>query len=331
MAKEWWEDAPLATESKADDWWAEAPLASDSEPKGILASPERAQRISQMDEATDPTGMPEARRESVLEGTQMPTPQFDPAEGQRLSSRAYAEETPIPGQPKTRGPVMSPSTGTERISDATYRGAALQDAPMPVRAGFKAVSGIAQGAGGVMRAAGDLIGSNDLSRAGAETVKGAEQFGQGMGQIGSIEGFGPKSPAPYLSNMAEGATSSLAQSAAYASLFGAGAVIPLMSLQTAGQEYDQARVAGLDPAAALAGALPKGIFEAIGEKFTGLDKVAGAMGTLLTKGASDVAKKTASEVLIKAGIREVPGEVITYLGQTGVDMLPGIGLNPDRP
>ncbi len=266
---------------------------------------------------------------SVLEGMQMPERPFDPAEGARLSNRAVAEATPMPGSPRRAMPEMRASTGLQPTTINTERGQALQDASLPVRAAFKAVSGAAQGAGGVIRSVGDATGISALQRAGAETTKGASEFEAGMGDQGPVDGFGPKSPVPYLSNMAEGAASSLAQSAAYASMFGAKAVIPLMSVMTAGQEYDKARTAGLSPAAALAGAIPKGAFEAIGEKFTGLDKVAGAMGTLLTRGATAQAKEEAAKTLIHSGIKEIPGEVITYLGQTGVDLLPGIGLNPD--
>lgn len=268
-------------------------------------------------------------RESVLEGVQLEQPQFDAAEAERLSNRAYAETHPSPGDPRFAAPTMRASSPIEAETAATRRGQAMHDAPLPVRAVAKAVSGAAQGVGGTLRAVGDFTGIDALKAAGGSTAQGAEQFEKAMGSTPPIEGFGPKSPVPYLADMTEGAASSLAQSAAYASLFGARAVIPLMSVMTAGQEYDKARNAGLSPSQALAGALPKGAFEAIGEKYTGLDRVAGAMGTLLNKGASKEAKKGAAEILIKSGIKEIPGEVITYLGQTGVDLLPGIGLNPN--
>lgn len=285
----------------------------------------------------DPTGSGDAAaimaaaqpaRASVLEGRNIQELPFDAAEAARLSSRGYAEATPEPGAPRPAQSVRA-SGPREAPTKATERGEALVDAAPPVRALFKGVSGIAQGAGGALRAVGDVTGIDALRDAGTATAKGAQEFEQGMGTQGPVAGFGPKSPVPYLTNQAEGAASSLGQSAYYASLLGPRAVIPLMSVMTAGQEYDQARNAGLDPAEALAGALPKGAFEAIGEKFTGLDKVAGAMGTLLQKGASEQAKKGAAEVLIRSGIREIPGEVVTYLGQTGVDLLPGIGLNPN--
>ena len=287
--------------------------------------------------ASDPMGsgmseimaVAQPKRSSILEGVRLDEPKFDEAEAERLSNRAYAQSTPVPGSPRRPQPVLTSRTSTEATSAATERGAAMVDTAMPVRAAFKAVAGLAEGAGGLMRTAGDLTGIEQLARAGAETAKGANEFESAMGDQGPIDGFGPKSPLPYLGNMAEGAASSLGQSAALASMFGAGAVIPLMSVMTAGQEYDKARSKGLTPAMALAGAIPKGAFEAIGEKFSGLDKVAGAMGTLMTKGVTGEAKQEAARTLRNSGIKEIPGEVITYLGQTGTDLLPGIGLNPD--
>lgn len=268
-------------------------------------------------------------RQSVLEGVNIPEQPFDAAEAGRLSNRAYAETTRQPGTPALSKQEARTSTGPRGVDPNTDRGAALADSSMPVRALAKAAAGGAQGLGGVVRAVGDVTGMDEVAKFGAAAAGGAEKFEAGMGQSGPIAGFGPKSPAPYLKDMGEGAAGSLAQSAALAAVFGPGAVIPAMSVMSAGQEYQQAREQGLEPAMALAGAVPKGVFEAVGEKFTGLDRVAGAMGTLLQKGASDAAKRTAGEVLLRAGVREIPGEVITYLGQTGVDLIPGIGLKQD--
>lgn len=265
---------------------------------------------------------------SVLDGTVLPEPQFDQAQALRMSTRAGAEREILPGDPRATAPSMRAGSG-QPVDVMTSRGEALRDASLPVRAVFKAVGGVAEGAGGVMRAAGDLTGIDALANAGASTAQGAQRFQAGMGETGQVDGFGPKSPVPYLTRMTEGAASSLAQSAGAAAALGAGGVIPALAIMTAGQEYDKARTQGLDPAAALAGAVPKGAFEAAGEKFAKLDKAMGALGTLLNKGAGDAARKGAADVLVKSGIREIPGEVFTYLGQTGTDLLPGIGLNPN--
>jgi hypothetical protein len=279
------------------------------------------------DTVNNPDALGPQKRESVLEGQQIPVLPFNAEEANRLSRRSYAEQAQRDSQNVGR-PVMR--EGQAQPEDVNVgRGSRLKDSSMPVRAAAKAISGGVQGLGGVVRAAGDLVGVDEISNFGKAAASGAGSFEAGMGESGPIEGFGPKSPVPYLKDMAEGAGSSLAQSAALATMFGPAGVIPAMSIMTSGQEYQQARQQGLDPAMALAGAIPKGIFEAVGEKFTGLDKVAGAMGTLLQKGASDTAKRTAGEVLVRAGIKEIPGEVLTYLGQTGTDLIPGIGLQQD--
>lgn len=211
----------------------------------------------------------------------------------------------------------------------TAAGQDLRNAGFAKRVGAQAAAGLAEGYGGAMRVAGDLTGIDAVSNTGKKLATGAGEFTQGMGEAPRVEGFAPDSVVQYGAKMAENATSSLAQSAALAAVFGPGALIPLMSLQSGGQKYNEARNAGLEPAVALANAVPTGIFEAVGEKFSGLDKAASALGTILSRGATDAAKRIAAGELIKAGVKEVPGEVVTYLGQTGVDLLPGIGINPN--
>lgn len=211
----------------------------------------------------------------------------------------------------------------------TAAGQDLRNAGFAKRVGAQAAAGLAEGYGGAMRVAGDLTGIDAVSNTGKKLATGAGEFTQGMGEAPRVEGFAPDSVVQYGAKMAEGATSSLVQSAALAAVFGPGALIPLMSLQSGGQKYNEARNAGLEPAVALANAVPTGIFEAVGEKFSGLDKAASALGTILSRGATDAAKRIAAGELIKAGVKEVPGEVVTYLGQTGVDLLPGIGINPN--
>lgn len=203
------------------------------------------------------------------------------------------------------------------------------------RAVNKARTGAVQGVAGIIRAGAEgaqglgIPGASTVAGIAAETGAAARDFESGMGPPTLPEGFGPKSPLPYLQEMGEGAAASLIQAGGAGATLGARAVIPALSAMTTGQEYERARQAGMTPAEAIATAIPKGAFEAAGEKFTGLDKVAKSLGTLMTKGASDQVKREAGEVLLKAGVREVPGEVFTYLGQNGVDLIPGIGLNQD--
>jgi hypothetical protein len=282
------------------------------------------------------------KRQSVLEGVDMPAPTFgqqDAQEAERLSRRAYAERTPTVDDPRFTAPsarqgVLPPP------KPASLMGSHLADMPVPVRAAANTITQGVQSLGGLTRAAGDAIGSRAVSDFGANAAKNASDFEEGMGTTPKIESdatlFGPQSPvhgavdaANYTRRMGEAATSSILQSAGYATAFGPAAVIPMMWVAQSGQTYDDARKAGMEPAQALAYALPYGAFEAIGEKYGKLDKAAGALHVLMTRGAPRDAIRQAGATLVSAGIHEVPGEVLTYLGQSGMDALPGVGLRPD--
>ena len=273
------------------------------------------------------------KKQSVLEGITIPELAYNPAELTRLSQRKYAEEQaqkfdPRYQQKMTQGGPRKPPSAAE------LSGGMMQNANPLARIGQKALQSGAEGFGGVLRAVGDVVGSDTVAGTGEYMAKNAREYQQAMGPAitGDIQGFGPKSFVPdllkYTANMGEGAASSLAQSIAASSL-GPAAVIPTLSVMSAGGQYNKAREAGQSTFDSLTNAVPYGIFEAVGEKFAGLDKVAGAMKALVNNGASDVVKKQAGDTLLKMGVREIPGEVITYLGQTGVDLLPGIGLNPN--
>jgi hypothetical protein len=176
--------------------------------------------------------MAEAGQRSVLEKQPARPDEFD-------FRKATAARVELDDQ---RNKAPSVKAGVPGKADPNVaRGADLADSSLPVRAAAKAATGLAQGVGGVVRAAGDLAGLDSVAKFGAAAGKGARAFEEGMGQSGPIEGFGPKSPLPYLKDMAEGATSSLGQSALFAAAFGPAGVIPAMSIQSAGQEYDQAR------------------------------------------------------------------------------------------
>jgi hypothetical protein len=263
----------------------------------------------------------------------MPEPAYNPAELTRLSQRKYAEEQAQKFDPRYRqsmtqgGPRKPPSA-------AELSGGMMQNANPLARIGQKALRGGAEGVGGVLRAVGDVVGSDTLAGTGEYMAKNAQEYQRAMGPAitGDIQGFGPKSVVPdvlkYTAEMGESAASSLAQSIAASSL-GPAAVIPMLSVMSAGSQYNKARDAGQSTLDSLTNAVPYGIFEAVGEKFAGLDKATAALKALANKGSSIEAKKQAGDSLLKMGVREIPGELITYLGQTGVDLLPGIGLNPN--
>lgn len=269
-----------------------------------------------------------AKPASVLEGQVLPEPEVTPAmqaENARLSTRTYAERTPVPGAPArtTAGPGER-----QKPNHAEDVGRMAGDTGFGGRAVAKAASGAAEGVWGAVRAGAELVGADRVAKLAKASADSAKDFDTGMGAAQPLQDFGPRGPAPYLQDMAEGAATSLGQSAAFALGFGPKAVIPLLSLQSAGQQYQQARAQGLSPAAALANALPYGAFEAVGEKLGGLDKAAKALNTIV-KGGSRQEIKDAGAMLLQAGIKEIPSEWVTYLGQTAVDLLPGIGLRQD--
>lgn len=353
MAKNFWENDEVLSSSDASPatnfWEGDEPAAKQALPEGVKPStagggrgavnPPRAVATMSDEEASKPAGAmgktierKAADKRSLLERSIEDVPVDASNEAQRAALIRQSRRANWNDDQTSAGPV---ATGSVRPADdiaatrgADYANSAVGSNPVG-RVVAKVGTGISQGLGGIAQAAGDLTGIEPLARMGKATAEGAQAFEKGMGKGGDIEGFGPRSPVPYLAEQAEGAGTSLGQSAVIAAGVGARSVIGVQAVLQGGQAYNEGRQAGLTPAAALARAVPQGAFEAIGEKFQGLDRVAGAMGTLLKQGAGEAAKRTAADVLVRAGIKEVPGEVLTYLGQSGVDLLPGIGINPN--
>ena len=308
-----------------------APTPIASEPQEPMSSP-MGDDFSSAIMAASALPKP-VKKQSVLEGIEIPELKFDPEEAKRLSRREYAQEQgrkfdPRYQQKMTQGGPRKPPSAAE------LSGGMMQNANPLARIGQKALQGGAEGVGGVLRAVGDVVGSDTLAGTGEYMGKNAREYQQAMGPAitGGIQGFGPKSFVPdllkYTADMGEGAASSLAQSIAASSL-GPAAVIPTLSAVSGFSQYNKARDAGqsvLD--ASINAALYAGT-EYAGGKFVGLDKAASALKNLVNQGASTEVKKQAGDALFKLGVREIPGELATYLGQTGVDLLPGIGLNPN--
>jgi hypothetical protein len=345
MAENFWQqDKPAGGE---DAFWSDdRPAAKVDLPAGVRESAGRDRGtgvdprrldVQPPEPLGDPmgTGFAEtanqpARPQSVLEGVTLPPPEVTPeneAENVRLSDRRYAERTPqVTDEARTEA-----RQGTRQPQDSRVEGLGLSvgDLPMPARVVGQAVGQGAEALGGLTRAVGDVVGSRAVADFGANAANNAQGFQDAIGKPRMGTDFNPRGPAPYLAEQLENAGSSLATSYATARAFGARAVIPLLSLQDGAQYYNQARQAGRTPAESLALAVPHGTFEALGEKFEGLDKAMGAMQVLLTRGAPKQALESAGKILIENGIKEVPGEVFTYLGQSGIDKLPGIGINQD--
>lgn len=272
---------------------------------------------------------PEKKRESVLDDTILPEA---PAIAARQtidtarSTRRGAEALTPEGWPAKTGPVAKPGERDPLAgSNAMVEGAGLRhgDLPMAGRIVAKMRAQGAEAVGGITEAVGDFTGIKPVSDFGKNAVRNAHLYQQGIGKPRGANAFN----LGYAEEMLEGAGASLLNSYTLARAFGAKAVIPLMTTQAAGSYYDRARTAGKDPAEALALALAHGGFEALGEKFALTGKAMGALQTMLTKGASREALQDAGAVLLRHGVREIPGEWITYLGQSAVDVLPGVGIN----
>lgn len=349
MSKSFWEDDAVEASSKGapttgNFWEGDADAAKADLPKDVKPSTAGGGRGSVNPETTEEAeaskpafvtpSMKRATKAPKKAGSILDEPipgyadrplsDVEAAELVRDERRANYDERTSPVRPSARG-VDRPKDDIQALRGEAWG----RNTGFAGRIVGKTAAGIAEGLGGTVRAVGDVTGSETLQKVGKATAGGAEAFRKGMGEEGSIEGFGPKSPAPYLRDMGENIGESLGQTLAISAGGGAKSVIGGLSLMQAGQSYNEAREAGRDPAAALARAIPQGAFEAIGEKFSGLDRAVGALGTILNKGASSAAKRSAGDELVRLGIREIPGEVITYLGQTGTDLLPGVGLNPN--
>lgn len=346
MADFWEQDTPASGDAKAsgseDAFWTQDKEAAQQElPAGVKAStegggrgsvnpPTVADRGEDLSKPAFRTPAAVSARQpapkkagSVLEDVVLDEPTVTPAqqaENARLSNRAYAERTP---QVTDALPRQHVSQGSFQPTDSKVEGLGLNtgDLPAPARFVGKAVGQGVEALGGITRLAGDLSGSKAVSDFGANAANNAQKFQDAIGKPNTGTDFNPRGPVPYLADQAESTAASLASSYGIARSFGARAVIPMMTLQDAAQYYNQGKNAGLDTGTALMLAIPHGIFEAIGEKYAGFDKAMGAMQVILTRGAPKQALQSASKILLENGIREVPGEVLTYVGQSGIDKL----------
>lgn len=139
-----------------------------------LADARPAQAAQPAPEATtgDPMGMGGAeimasgtpRKMSVLEGMQMPVPEFDAAEAERLSNRAYAQRPAVRQLPPGSNHELRPSTPIENRS--------------VLRAAGDTALGITQGALGLVKGAADNInaGDNPISRFYDKSIKAADRL-----------------------------------------------------------------------------------------------------------------------------------------------------------
>jgi hypothetical protein len=293
-----------------------APSLDEIELKPASSTPSGASGAPVITEPRGKTGSvlddPATRRE--LERTPAPTPEQSAAAQRALAPRI--------------GPAGPRNPAQVQRELAEGQGMLAGDQGFAGRVLSKTAAQGAEALGGVVEAAGDMTGVKAVRDFGANAATNAGHFQAGMGKPRArVDGFGRNGA--YLEEQAEGAASSLLNSYSIARAFGAKAVIPLMWAQDSGQEYHAARQAGHSPLEALAIAVPHGAFEAIGEKFTGTDRAMNALRVIFNRGAPKEALKDASAVLLSAGVKEVPGEWITLFGQTAIEQMPGVKVNPN--
>jgi hypothetical protein len=186
-----------------------------------------------------------------------------------------------------------------------------------VRAAVKGVEGYKQGVLGINQFVAEAIGADQVAQGQANMAKDSRKFTAAIGEGKTYGG-----------RMFEGAVSSIAQQLP-ALLGGAvtgseAVVLSSMFAQSFGQEYGEGRSRGQTSGEATMRAAQFAALEVIGEKFGLKESLAGIKAA--AKGNIDEAVRQ----MVKAGIKEVPGEELTTVGQFGVDKQGGgIGLNTE--
>ena len=338
MAKNFWE-----ADKPADDgefWKADAP----ADAPAPAAAPARAsdQEIDQLAAAgAQPstaagqlTAAPMPQRSgSVLEGVYMPEPQFNPAEGERLSLRRNAEQQDIEA-----AQVNSP------VARATPEGPAARPTGegMIGRAGdlMKAQTyGAAAGLGRMAADAADAVGAEGVAdninaRASAAAQKKA-QLGQGVEleqaarRFETVAGFAPGSVVQDSRRFANEYLPQILAQGQQVPIALFGGLAPLVGISYL-SSYADAREAGKSPTEAIAYAVPQASAEYIGERLGGMGQLSSAFEKAIASGfARDAAWRDLGRAFIAAGAKEVPSEELTYGLQFINDKFSPVGLTPN--
>lgn len=170
---------------------------------------------------------------------------------------------------------------------------------------------------GTHRFIGDMLG---MDLPGFDTKKNLDRINA------VTQGMGENASKPL--QIVEGAISSIAQQLPYmiagiATGSEAAVLVPMFT-NSFGQNYDEARRAGLDPETSTVRATANSFFEVLGEK-AGL----GAQMKALKASTKGIPTSELVAYYAKALAKEVPGEELTYGGQTAVDTVLGLKPNTD--
>jgi hypothetical protein len=258
------------------------------------------------------TSLSADKPESVLQGKKLPEPEFNAAEAERLSNRAYAEQQDR--DLKNIGkPRLSATKGTPiavRNDGVISRAADLVGAQVDAYSG-----GLGMKIGDLASAVG-ADGFADTMRGKANALierSDAAQKSVSANADGSFEKYAPQ-------------ILSVFPTMAVAAVSGG---LPVMFGIAEVQAYGEGRKAGLDPNQALLRAVGSGAAEVIGEKLGGTGKLIDALENAAVKGFTAESLKNLSGKFLASGMREVPSEEVTYAMQFGIDKMPGIGLKQD--
>ena len=258
--------------------------------------------------------------ESVLMGKVLPEPEFNPAEATALSNRKYAEMTD-PARGASRAPSMRQAGGFDALPDRSIAGNAgklVESFGRGATAGATKVLSDAAGVVGLDQASAAL----DLSTRG--NMRKADIIGRDIGARNEInyadtsrtglENFSDKYAPQMLAQLPQLGIA----------LLSGGVTVP--AVLSGLSAYADAREKGLNPVSAAEYATAMGGFEAVGEKLGGTGKLADAFETALKQGFNKNAVAQLGGLALSTGVKEVPSELVTYSGQSGVDNL--YNVNP---
>lgn len=287
-----------------------AHLSTLKKPRGLINTPARATDAeidSTLNTPINSDVVNEAPAGTVLERMQFPEPKFDPAEGERLSSRKNAEASQPGRARQTAAPIVGKTIPVNTKGTLTTAASLVGSQVDSYAAGVGYKAGDVAEALGATKAAENLKGR-------ASAVQGrADRTNQSisLSADGAFEKYAPQILAVFPTMAVAAASGGL----------------PVMFGIAEVQSYAESRKAGLSPLAALGRAVPMGAAEVIGEKLGGTGKLLEALEKAAVKGGSIESLKELSGRMAAAGMREVPSEEATYAMQFGIDKTPGIGLN----
>ena len=206
-------------------------------------------------------------------------------------------------------------------------------ASLPVDSGFidnaariarKVLGSANSGTAGVVRAIGDVTGMDSVADFARTSGKAGQRFAN-QTQAGKtqIDGFTPGSMVQAVPGALEEAAVSIGTQIPALATGNVPAALAVMFGQSAGTQYGEIRDKGMSIAPALVNAALTGGAEVIGEKIGGTPGTLRALRGAIT---GNEPARVATEML-RAGIRDIPGEQLTTALQYGTDAAPVIGSN----